>query len=234
MARRQLGQAMFGRDDEAILARVSTTKPRPPPTVRTDRAQLSRVRFASAIAIDAFSLVASSHNVCGRSMTTKCRVIEAIIACTCQGAKGLTEWASVKDLAETQANSGLIHPNSIGARWSEASTRQGIRCVWASTARDDLSRLFATAAAIRRSDWSGNPQAPWHPRPRSLRDRSPSSARRPHQSSARVAASSDTGCHAGPPYRRHCRDTTQARVAIMVQSAWIDAAECRNPILLKF
>jgi hypothetical protein len=61
MARRQLGQAMSGRDDETILAfRLATTKPRPPPTVSTDRAQLLRIRFAIAFAIDAFSLVASS------------------------------------------------------------------------------------------------------------------------------------------------------------------------------
>ena len=46
--------------------------------------------------------------------------------------KDLTEWASVKDSAETQANSGLIHPNLIEARWSEASTLQGIQSVWAS------------------------------------------------------------------------------------------------------
>ena len=67
MARRQLGQAMFGRDDETILAFRFDDKAAAPPTVRTDRAQLSRFRFASAFAIDAFSLVASSHHVCGRS-----------------------------------------------------------------------------------------------------------------------------------------------------------------------
>src|SRR4051794_38894380 len=46
--------------------------------------------------------------------------------------KDLTEWASVKDSAETQANSGLIHPNLIETRWSEASTLRGIQSVWAS------------------------------------------------------------------------------------------------------